>query len=162
MLKKLLIYGLIILTFPLTLLALSFTAPSQDDEIINFANTHLLPDQFVIYTNGNGAINHPVPGFMKKILPTNNDYKGMPGCYISCYSHSKEAGIYRVSSTIYVYGQVRVPGKYDDRNCIPTGYRHKDISAEKSFENLCTEKISGCKTNHCWAGGETGGWFGIE
>lgn len=162
MIRNLIIYGIIILTFPLTLLALSLTEPPTDNNIVSFANSHLLPDQFLIYTNGKGAINHPVPGFMKKFLPTNNDYKATPGCYIGCYSKDATHAIYAIANGIYIYGQIRVPGKYVERVCTPTGYAHKDISAIQSFKDMCAAKISTCQKKECWAGGDTGTWFGMQ
>lgn len=162
MIRKLLVYGLLFLTFPLTLVALSLTAPSSDESLLNYASNHSLPEQFFIYTNGHGVINHPVPGFAKKILPTNNDYNGMPGCYISCYSKNKSKAIYAVSSIAYVYGQIRVPGRYKGRMCVPNGYGNKTVGEDKTFMDLCADKILTCKGNNCWAGSDTGGWYGIN
>ena len=47
---------------------------------LNGANQTLLPEQFVIYTDGKTVINHPEIGFVEKQLPTVNLYKGNPGC----------------------------------------------------------------------------------
>lgn len=125
-------------------------------------NQALLPETFTVYTDGTSVINHPADGFAEKSLPTINLYKGNPGCYIACYSHQKENGIYSVGDNIYVLGQVRVAGKYNERVCEPTNYAGKDISADATFKTICTEKIPSCVGNHCWAGGDTGGWFGIQ
>lgn len=125
------------------------------------ATQTMLPDDFSIYTKDTIVINHPESGFEKKVLPTNNDYKNNPGCYIACYSRDKSNGIYSVGDNIYVHGQVRVAGTYKGRMCVPTGYETKDISTEDSFKVQCA-KISTCSNNQCWAGGDTGGWFGIQ
>lgn len=125
------------------------------------ANKYLLPSPFPVYVIENyGVINHPYPGAVKRMLPTDNSYTQAPGCYIACYSH--KAGIYAVSSTIYVMGQVRVGGEYKGRVCQPDGYQNQDISAMSSFKKLCSRKITSCKNIECWAGGDTGGWFGIQ
>ncbi len=126
------------------------------------ANQALLPDTFAIYTDGTTVINHPEPGFTEALLPTVNLYKGTPGCYIACYSHQKENAIYPVGDNIYVLGQVRIAGKYNGRICEPTNFAGKDISGDDTFKTICTEKIQRCVGNHCWAGGDTGGWFGIQ
>lgn len=122
----------------------------------------LLSEKLEIYTDGKAVVNHPYPGFSKKILPTNNDYKGTFGCYVACYSHHKKDAVYSVGKNIYVIGQVRVPGHYTGRICIPTGFTDKDISVEKTFNALCGKRFKACKDNSCWVGGDTGGWFGIQ
>lgn len=118
----------------------------------------LLPDNFSVYVR-TVVVNHPVNGFDQKTLPTNNDYKATPGCYVACYSHDNKDAVYGVGNNIYVLGQVRVAGKYEGRNCIPQGFENKDIAAESYFNSLCAAKISTCKEGNCWAGGDTGGWF---
>lgn len=123
-------------------------------------NKTLLPNQFPVYTNGKIAINHPMPGFTKKLIPTNNAYTGNPGCYIACYSHIATQAIYAVGTNIYMIGQVRVPGTYVNRSCVPRNYQGQDISGLSQFKELCNTRIKACQD--CWAGGDTGGWFGIQ
>ncbi|STX52689.1 Uncharacterised protein [Legionella busanensis] len=124
-------------------------------------NQRLLPSPFPVYVIPNsGVVNHPYPGAMKVLIPTDNSYTGMPGCYIACYSHSP--GVYAVSPSISVMGQIRVQGSYSNRICQPQGYQNQDISAEQSFKDLCSNKIAACRSASCWAGGDTGGWFGIQ
>jgi hypothetical protein len=146
------------------LLALVFNVvtPAIAD-VVDIANQTLLPeDTFVIYTDGRTVINHPEPGFEEKIMPTVNLYKGSPGCYIACYSHQRENAIYTADSNIYVLGQVRIAGKYSNRICEPTNYAGKEISGDATFKTICTEKVKSCAGNNCWAGGDTGGWFGLQ
>lgn len=127
------------------------------------ARQELLPSDFQVYTDGKTAINHAAPGFTAVTLPTNNDFAQAPGCYVLCYSHSNTSGaIYPISDDTYAYGQVRVPGSYVGRICKPTGYENVDISGLDTFKALCENKIPSCKNNRCWAGGDTGGWFGIQ
>ena len=140
------------------LLLIASTTAMADGE---GANDALLPDNFAIYTDGTTVINHSLPGFTEALLPTINLYKGTPGCYIACYSHQKENAIYSMGDNIYVLGQVRIAGKYSGRICEPTNFAGKDISGDATFKTICTEKIQSCVGNHCWAGGDTGGWFGI-
>jgi len=125
-------------------------------------NQAILPANFKVYTQGRGAVNSPYPGLEAKTLPTINDFIGSPGCYIACYSREEKNSIYSVGGGIYVMGQVRVPGSYSGRICLPKNYEEADISAEPEFKNLCARSLpQACKGDSCWAGGDTGGWFGI-
>ncbi|PJE11705.1 MAG: hypothetical protein CK430_08640 [Legionella sp.] len=125
------------------------------------ANKNLLPSPYPVYVIENrGVINHFYPGAVKLMLPTDNSYTAAPGCYIACYSH--KPGIYAVSPTINVMGQIRVEGSYNARICQPKGFENIDISADNSFKRLCSKKLDSCKSIECWAGGDTGGWFGIQ
>jgi hypothetical protein len=123
-------------------------------------NTMLLPSHYPVYFIENQrVINHPYKGATKSLFPTDNSYSNAPGCYIACYSHNH--GVYAVGPTIYVMGQIRVKGDYVNRICQPDGFLNQDISKANTFKQLCAEKISTCADNSCWAGGDTGGWFGI-
>jgi hypothetical protein len=124
------------------------------------ANPTILPNPFPVYTDGRSVINHPYPGFTQKLLPTNNEYRKNPGCYVVCYSRQANGAIYSVGDNIFVKGQVRVPGVYANRMCVPIHYEGKNISALSEFKNLCNRKIKSCQD--CWAGGDSGGWFGIQ
>lgn len=128
-------------------------------------NRVILPNNFPVYVLGTTVLNHPAPGprpgFQKKILPTDNRYQGYPGCYVVCYSHNDKHSVYSVGNNIFVKGQIRVPGHYEKRICHPQSFRHKDISRSVYFKNLCDRVIKACHHN-CWAGGDTGGWFGIK
>jgi len=123
---------------------------------------YLLSEEFYVYTNHDVVVNQPYPGFTKVRLPTVNKFKGTPGCYIACYSNNKEKSIYSVGNGIYVMGQVRVAGKYEKRVCIPHGFDNRDISASGYFKKICAEHLASCSKSSCWAGGDTGGWFGIQ
>ncbi|HAU0887918.1 TPA: hypothetical protein JBH48_02500 [Legionella pneumophila] len=128
---------------------------------ITNSNKDLLPSPFPVYViEGSAVVNHPYPGAKKVLLPTDNGYVDYPGCYIACYSHN--TGVYAISPTISVMGQIRVKGQYDARICQPDGYKNQDISAAYQFKQLCAEKIPACQNNSCWADGDTGGWFGIQ
>lgn len=137
-------------------------------------DSQMLATNYNVYTNGTTVINHPANGFTKVLLPTANSFTGVPGCYIACYSRSA-AGIpsagYSIGWGIYVHGQVRVAGAYNGRNCVPTGYLPStDLSKVGPFNNLCNQYIAFCagssacgsSTSTCWAGGDTGGWYGIQ
>lgn len=115
-----------------------------------------LPDNFPVYTNGHDLINHPLLDYKEKILPTNNDYKQTPGCYIACYSTDATASIYSPDDTSYLIGQVRVAGSYDGTSCKPIGFENKDISKVQKFSILCSASFAPCKGKHCWANGQTG------
>ena len=122
----------------------------------------LLPEDFRVYVRDNQVINQPWPGFEERVLPTVNDFRGSPGCYVACYSHDAERAVYGVGGEIYVMGQIRVPGNYQNRVCQPADYEGRDISAAPAFKKLCGRLLPDrCRTG-CWAGGDTGGWFGIQ
>jgi hypothetical protein len=120
----------------------------------------MLPEDFRVYVGEGGVINHPVPSYQEHILPTVNRYRGKDGGYIAIYSHNASQGVYSVGEGIYVIGQIRLQGKYIGRIFHPTGYEGQDISAVEEFKRLADETFSACQGD-CWAGGDTGGWFGI-
>lgn len=125
------------------------------------ANKDLLPSPFPVYIIENsGVINHPVAGAVKALLPTDNSYTESPGCYVACYAH--KPGVYNVSPSISVMGQIRVKGQYASRVCQPESYQGVDISAEPTFKLLCAKRIPACADESCWGGGDTGGWFGVQ
>ncbi len=69
-------------------------------------------------------VNVSYPGFEERTLPTVNKFIGYPGCYVAAYSRRKEKRVYSVGGDIYVMGQVRVPGSYQERICLPVGYEN--------------------------------------
>lgn len=123
--------------------------------------TDPLPPCFKVYSNGQGAaFPHPVPDTVEKHIPTVNIFNHTPGCYVACYSHNPDKAVYSVTPTIYLVGQLRVRGSYVGRQCVPENYESADIRSEKVFKDLCSRAFS-CPGNSCWAGGDTGGWFGL-
>ena len=122
---------------------------------------HLLPPNFTVYRSGDAVVNHPMPGARAVRLPTRNLYRGQDGGYVACYSHREAGSAYPVGGDIYVVGQVRLRGAYDGRIFQPRGYRGKDISALPKFKQICGRALKVCHDDACWAGGDTGGWFGI-
>lgn len=129
-------------------------------DYLDRVHSYLLPEDFTVFVQGDQVVNHPAPGHTARRLPTVNVFKGSPGCYLACYTRNKASSIYSVGGGIYVAGQVRVSGKYQDRVCRPKGFETADVSAAQKFKDLCAKHIAGCKG--CWAGGDTGGWFGIQ
>jgi hypothetical protein len=128
-------------------------------------NNQLLPSSLSVYTNGSLTINHPAPGLKQVSLPVNNkNYTKANGCYMACYSYKQ--GLIREGKNIYLIGMVRVPGKYNNnRSCIPTGTAGKDVSGSKTFKMLCNnsfKKQCSITSYGCWAGGDTGGWYGMQ
>jgi hypothetical protein len=138
----------------------------KNSSVVANPNKTILPDQFPVYVLGTTVSRlpppGPFPGFTQKILPTDNTYKGNPGCYIICYSHDENGSIYPISEHIFVMGQIRILGQYQQRICVPKGYEHSNISTLKNFNKLCALKIASCQKNNCWTGGDTGGWFNIR
>lgn len=125
----------------------------------NDEQSRLLPERFSVYVRDTTVINHPAEGFEKRLLPTRNLYKGSPGGYVACYSRIQTDSVYRAGDGIFVMGQIRMLGQYKNRIFEPTGYAGKDISADSQFKDLCNTEFSSCRKS-CWAGGDTGGWFG--
>ena len=122
---------------------------------------YILPEDFKVYVGQNGGVvNTAAPGYEEKVLPTVNKYMGDDGGYIACYSRNKKGSIYSVGGGIYVMGQIRLQGQYIGRIFHPKGYEHRDISAASEFKDLCNETFPACQGGG-WAGGDTGGWFGI-
>ncbi len=123
---------------------------------------YLLPEDFRVYVSAEGGvINRPAPGYREKILPTINKYMKRDGGYIACYSRNQAGSIYSVGDGIYVMGQIRVKGRYIGRIFHPQGYEGKDISGAKKFKTLCNQTFPAARSGG-WAGGDTGGWFGIQ
>ncbi|MBE8988042.1 MULTISPECIES: hypothetical protein [unclassified Nostoc] len=123
---------------------------------------YLLPEDFRVYVSDEGSVvNWAAPGYTEKILPTVNKYMLRDGGYIACYSRNEEGSIYSVGGGIYVMGQIRLQGRYIGRIFHPLGYEGKDISAAVEFKTLCNQTFAAAR-NGGWAGGDTGGWFGIE
>lgn len=146
----------------MTLAGIAFA--SQDTTpATNFSNFFILPRDFKVYTNGDLLVNWPAPGFKETTLPTINNYQYTPGCYIMCYSKEKKMGVYTIGEGIYVVGQVRVPGKYEGKKCTPKGYENKDVGNMTFFNDLCERNLmDACYQGKCWAGADTGGWFGMH
>ncbi len=125
-------------------------------------NKAILPENFKVYVRDNIVVNVSYPGFEEKTLPTVNKFIGYPGCYVAAYSRRKEKSVYSVGGGIYVMGQVRFPGSYQERICLPVGYEKADISANPKFKLIFAKVLPLACEEGCWAGGDTGGWFGIQ
>jgi len=135
-------------------------SPSGQTVVIPSPNKQMLSNPFSVYSNGKIVINHPAPGFNQINIPVDNSFSQNPGCYIMCYSHQK--GLYSVGNNIYAQGMIRLSGIYDQKGvCQPSGYENQDISAMEKFKTLCNQHIKTCQGG-CWAGGATGGWYGMQ
>lgn len=123
---------------------------------------NILPEDFKVYVGpDNSVVNWPMDGYEERSLPTVNNYTGPDGGYIAYYSRNEEGGVYSVGDGIYVMGQIRLRGQYINRIFHPYGYENKDISTVQEFKDLCNQTFPVCKGG-CWAGGDTGGWFGLQ
>src|SRR5215210_580500 len=76
----------------------------------NAMGSQMLPTDFEVYVKGDTVINHPAPGFEKRILPTINHYTGKDGGYVALYTLARAGSVYGVGDEIYVVGQLRVQG----------------------------------------------------
>jgi len=125
-------------------------------------SSELLPEDFKVYVGENSVINHPEYGYTEKTLPTFNHYKGKEGGYVAFYTHEKEGSVYSVGDGIYVFGQIRVQGKYIGRIFYPTGYNEGgDITKDNRILDLCFQYMPKWKEKSVWLGGDTGGWLGL-
>lgn len=125
-------------------------------------DSQLLPDEVDIYVDEDGGFGtKPDPDAELVKMPAVNDYTKMDGCYIACYSKNKKRGLYTVGDDIFVMGMVRVQGFYETGSsvCRPKDYEDADISAEKSFKDLCDDMLDYCSKRSCWAGGDTRGFL---
>ncbi len=150
-------FFLLCLIIPFTAFATDVTykglSPSGQMIPIASPNEQMLLNPFPVYSNGSIVINHPAPGFKKINIPIDNSYQKNPGCYMMCYSH--QSGLYKVGNDIYTQGMIRVAGTYKNVICQSTNADGSDINT------LCNTKIKTCH-GHCWAGGDTGGWYGMQ
>lgn len=151
-----------IITIMLIGFPLAINATAIDSSMLErSADKTILPSPYIVYFIENyGVVNHSYPGAEQKMLPTDNSYSGTPGCYLACYSHGQ--GIYPIDKNTQVMGQFRVEGSYVGRVCQPKGYGNNNLNNIELFKQLCAQKIGTCKTENCWAAGDTGGWFGIK
>ena len=127
---------------------------------MNELKQNLLPENFQVYVRGESVINWPAPGYEERVLPTVNLYMGKDGGYIAVYCRDEGRGIYSVGDGIYVIGQIRLQGKYIRRIFMPRGYEGRNLSAVQEVKDLCNQAFPSAKGGS-WAGGDTGGWFGI-
>ena len=89
----------------------------------------MLPDDLkVYYSEREGLSRTSFKGAKADVLPTNNEYKDAPGCYIACYSADpkigKKLGAYPIDMSSYVMVQVRVKGTYREALCTPSGFEN--------------------------------------
>jgi len=120
--------------------------------IVNdFPSGQSLPENFQVYVLNHQASTTPKYGSEPIIIPTNNDYRHNPGCYMVCYHRG--AGLYSPNNDdVFVVGQVRIAGLYDKKGiCQPLHGKAYD-------ESLCTQLFAACQ-HECWAGGDSGGWY---
>lgn len=157
----------LILLSSLFFVCLSSSAIAEDMRQDNSAkvtldkNSHLLPNQFSVFTDGKKVINHYFPGFVERVIRVDNSYQENPGCYITCYTHNPRGTAYLASGNIYAMGMIRIPGSYKENICQPTGSATENTSASQDLKNLCNLKFKNCMWSQsgCWAGGDTGGWM---
>ncbi|MFI4938329.1 MAG: hypothetical protein ACHQJ6_07470 [Candidatus Berkiellales bacterium] len=124
-------------------------------------NQTILPEEFKIYYKEDlGVSSRNFKGATAKLVPTSNNYEGVPGCYIACYAKNPVEGVYSIGDVAYLMGQIRVQGIYHQSLCIPKGYENKDIRTAKEFKQQCAAEFpKQCKNNRCWVGAETANWF---
>ncbi len=92
-----------------------------------------------------GAANQP--GFSASLPQINQEQ-----CAIACYTN--------LNNEYAVAGYYATDGKYTGRVCRPGGFMG-DISPKNStYSQKCSVEVEYCKTNICWAGGDTGGFYG--
>ena len=121
-----------------------------------------LPKDFTVYSINGAIINHYVEGSTPLTLPTTfAPYKGLQGCYLACYSNDDTDAVYPVAENIFVKGQYRIEGTYEENICRPLGFETANLADLEQFKSYCTENVPSCSGGGCWSGGDTGGWFGL-
>ncbi|MBS0289571.1 MAG: hypothetical protein JSS07_06015 [Proteobacteria bacterium] len=124
-----------------------------------------LPDDIKVHFSEKVGLTHSATkGAKSDVLPTNNDYKDAPGCYIACYSSNStiasKLGAYPVDNKTFIMGQVRVKGHYYNGLCIPTGFENKSLKTAKEMKEACEKSFPAmCEKESCWANGNTSHWF---
>lgn len=149
---------LFLITYPVSYAIAVIFSKQPWLSMIKGANTYIAIAFAVVYTILGLFLTCPSLAKKPTLMVSNTDFKGSPGCFIACYSHQKENSAYAIGNQIYVMGQIRVSGNYNDKRiCYPTGFENKDISVAPQFIKLCGEKIKACDKGNCWAGGDSGG-----
>ncbi|MGD9591895.1 MAG: hypothetical protein AB7V32_05200 [Candidatus Berkiella sp.] len=121
----------------------------------------LLPDVFEVYVSEDAGVSTKAfNGAKKVVLPTNNEVKEDPGCYVACYSKNAKNAAFKMYENTYIVGQIRVKGNYHDAMCQPTGFDGKDLSTAKEMKTLCEKAFpTMCEKESCWADGKTSTWI---
>ena len=117
-----------------------------------------LPDNLTVYASSGAVGLYGNNEEDRKSVRVIQYYTGKGGGYIAAYTHNPEKGVYSVGGEIYVMGLIRLKGTYRGRVFHPEGYLDQDISAENYFKNLILELFNA----EGWAGGDTGGFLGLE
>lgn len=126
------------------------------------AAEYYLSEDFAVYIYEDIVLNwQPDSNYEKTYLPTFNYYEGTDGGYVAIYTRDKTAGIYDVGNGIYVMGQIRVQGHYEDHIFIPKGYASDDdITQDPALLEICASYFP-ATAGRMWVGGDTGGWFDL-
>lgn len=125
------------------------------------SESFVLDDNFkVLVDENNQVVYHDAPGITIKKLPTINEFQNAPGCYLLCYSESAQHSVYQTNDGDYVVGQIRVPGRYVNQNCVPTNYEDEDIEDNRTFKRKCKKYFRGPCATGCKIETNTKKWFG--
>lgn len=121
----------------------------------------ILPEDMTVYLHPEyGVFRKEVKPATLKSLPTNNDYRQNPGCYLNCISKNPEYSVYSTGPNEHVKGQMRVKGQYADGYCIPHGHEEKGVRNDPSFKELCERNFpKQCVNGSCELQSETAHWF---
>ena len=101
------------------------------------------------------------PGELKNLLNEPGNLPTSRGA-IACYTHPPVGS---VNGGYQVVGFIEdVPGHYEGRIFKPKGFEEIDLSKSPHFKRNCHEKFPNvCPGEEsCWAGGDTGGYYGFE
>ena len=101
---------------------------------------------------------------LKNLLDEPGNLPTMRGA-IACYCRQNVDGECSSEGPARVVGFVEdLPGSYEGRIFKPRGYEGDDLSTSAHFEALCHTKLPDeCSDETiCWAGGDTGGYYGFE
>ena len=73
-------------------------------------------------------------------------------CAVACYTD--------INNQYVVAGYYATDGIYTGRICRPDGFMGDISPKDSTYSAKCSSTVEYCKTNVCWAGGDTGGFYG--
>ena len=103
-------------------------------------------------------------GDLKSLLEEPGNLPATRGA-IACYAHQNEDGASGTEGPIRVVGIVEdIPGYYEGRLFRPQGFEGADLSESDHFRMMCHRNLpTACPDETiCWAGGDTGGYYGFQ
>jgi len=133
----------------------------DSDLIINVIDPHDVGQtrEMLTFILDAGLINDP--GDLKNLLTEPGNLPTMSGA-IACYTDQVNGN---AGGKFPVVGFIEnIPGHYEGRVFKPRGHEGDDLGVSVYFKMMCHERFPDvCPSDaDCWAGGDTGGYYGFE